>query len=69
MTEPLFLTDAELAELTGRKRRYLQIDALRRMLIPFHVNARGRPIVTRAAVQGQQAAAAAAPARWAPSLS
>lgn len=67
--EPLFLTDDELHELTGRRVRRLQIEALRRMLIPFHINALGRPVVTRAAVLGQQTAKHQQPAaRWAPSL-
>lgn len=69
MTEKsdLFLTDQELQELTGRKVRRLQIEQLRRMLIPFHVNALGRPVVTRAAVIGmQQAKQDAAPKGWAP---
>jgi hypothetical protein len=48
----LFLTDDELHELTGRKVRRLQIEQLRRMLIPFHVNALGKPVVARAAVTG-----------------
>lgn len=66
MTEALFLSDDELRELTGRKVRRLQIEQLRRMLIPFHVNALGRPVVTRAAVLGQ--AKEAAPKKWAPSV-
>ena len=51
----MFLTDDELAELTGRKLRRLQIEALKLMMIPFRVNAIGRPIVTREAVLGQPA--------------
>ena len=68
--EPLFLTDDELHALTGRRVRRLQIEALRRMLIHFHINARGHPVVTRAAVLGHQAAKASpqAAAKWAPSL-
>lgn len=57
-TNRLFLDDDELAELTGRKLRRLQIDALRSMLIPFRVNAIGRPVVTRAAIVGTATAAA-----------
>lgn len=68
MTEPLFLTDDELATLTGRKLRKLQIDALKRMMIPFRVNALGRPVVTRAAVLGHTSAKPAEAVKWAPSL-
>ncbi|HRQ59156.1 MAG TPA: DUF4224 domain-containing protein [Azoarcus taiwanensis] len=67
MDDPLFLSDKELHELTGRKIRRLQIDQLRRMLIPFHVNALGRPVVTRAAVIGmQQIKQDAAQKGWSP---
>lgn len=49
---PFFLTEQEVYALTGRKVRRLQIEQLRRMLIPFHINALGRPVVTRVAVIG-----------------
>lgn len=68
MNDPLFLTDDELAELTGRRVRRLQIEALRKMMIPFRVNALGRPVVTRAAVLGQQSVQATPAPRWSPSL-
>lgn len=62
----LFLTDQELHELTGRKVRRLQIEQLSSMLISFHVNALGRPVVTHAAVIGmQQPKQVAAPKVWA----
>lgn len=64
--EPLFLNDAELHELTGRKIRRLQIEQLRRMLIPFHVNALGRPVVSRAAVIGTQSPQKPTTHGWAP---
>jgi hypothetical protein len=48
----MFLTDEELFELTGRKLRRLQIAALKDMLVPFRINALGRPVVTREAVLG-----------------
>jgi hypothetical protein len=64
---PLFLTDQEIVELTGRKLRRLQIEQLRRRLLPFHVNALGRPVVTRAAVTGAHSAKKdAAQKGWAP---
>jgi len=64
---PLFLTDQEMIELTGRKVRRLQIEQLKRMLIPFHVNALGRPVVTRAVLAGAYTAKQEATHRgWAP---
>ena len=55
----MFLTPAEVAELTdvrtgkwGKSREQLQIDALRRMKIPFLVSAIGRPKVARATIEG-----------------
>lgn len=55
----MFLTAQEVAELTdvrqgknGRTREQLQIDALRRMKIPFHVSAIGRPKVARSVIDG-----------------
>lgn len=65
---PLFLDDKELVELTGRKLRRLQIDALKRMLIPFHVNAIGRPVVTRSAIIGNQQPAANSTRGWSPKV-
>lgn len=61
----LFLSDAELRTLTGRCLRRLQIEQLRRMLIPFHVNALGRPVVVRAALTGTGEGKPLAPA-WKP---
>jgi hypothetical protein len=48
----LFLTPAELRELTGFALKAKQIAQLRLMGIPFRVNGCGRPVVTVAAVQG-----------------
>ena len=75
-----FLSPQEIEELTGvkigktiggkkRTREELQIDWLRASGIPFWSNARGRPIVARAAIEGRKAAevAAAEPRkRWQP---
>lgn len=49
----LFLSPLELAVLTGRKVKIKQIDALRRMGIPFFINACGRAIVARSAIEGR----------------
>ncbi|AVG17810.1 hypothetical protein CFN79_19120 [Chromobacterium vaccinii] len=48
---PLFLSREEVAELTGRKFKNLQIDNLRRMGISFQINASGWPIVVRSAIE------------------
>lgn len=50
---PMFLSREELADLTGRKNKGLQINSLRKMGIPFFVNACGHPVVTRVAVEGR----------------
>lgn len=61
-----FLSPQEIEELTGvktgktiagkkRTREDLQIDWLRASGIPFWPNARGRPIVARAAIEGRKA--------------
>lgn len=51
----IFLEDDEIAILTGRKFKSLQIDCLRKMGVPFFVNALGRAVVTRAAIEGRGA--------------
>lgn len=48
----MFLTDAELRELTSYAHRAKQVAELRRMGIAFHLNAAGRPIVARAVFEG-----------------
>lgn len=49
----MFLSIEELVELTGRKVKAKQIEALRLMGLPFFVNALGRPVVARAAIEGR----------------
>ncbi|MGF6648629.1 DUF4224 domain-containing protein [Paraburkholderia sp. GAS82] len=51
--EDTFLSPQELVVLTGRKVKSKQIDALRRMGIAFFVNALGKPVVARAAVESR----------------
>lgn len=70
----MFLTPEELAELTGirggcrgRTRNSRQADQLRVMGIPFFLNAQGRPIVARSALEGQHKAPAE-PKGWKPKL-
>jgi hypothetical protein len=47
-----FLSPHELVVLTGRKVKSKQVETLRRMGLPFFVNACGRPVVTRSAIEG-----------------
>lgn len=51
----MFLTQDQLVELTGRKVKSKQIEALRRMKLPFWVNAVGKPVVSVAAIEGRKA--------------
>ena len=53
MHAPLFLTADELHTLTGKSRAAAQIGALKSMRIAHVVNACGKPVVTRAAVEGR----------------
>jgi hypothetical protein len=65
-----FLNDDEIAELTGRKIKSKQIEALRKMGLPFFVNAIGRAVVTRSVID-KGANTPAAPAekkRWVPNV-
>lgn len=62
----MFLDREDVAVLTGRKSRRLQIEALRQMGIPFYVNAIGTPMVTRVAVEGGKPADAPQKPVWTP---
>lgn len=67
MSQPGFLDDAALAQLTGWKLKSRQITWLRTEGIPFRVSATGHAVVTWAAVEGRQAAAQAEPVTgWTP---
>lgn len=61
----MFLTADDLAELTGRRMKSKQIEALRRMGLPFHVNAVGKPVVPATAIEGKKPPSAPAPT-WQP---
>lgn len=60
----MFLDAAELVILTGRSVKAKQIDTLRKMGLPFRVNACGKPVVTVAAVEGRREAPQ--PKQWSP---
>jgi|GEM_PF-416519 len=79
MRPPLFLTPEETDELTGiltgkrvagqsMTKLQLQVAWLRRVGIPFTENARGRPIIARAAIEGRLSQPAPLPERrgWTP---
>jgi hypothetical protein len=63
---PLFIDANELATLTGRKLKSQQIAWLRTSGIPFRVNALGRPVVTRSAVEGRQETVPVQSTGWTP---
>jgi hypothetical protein len=49
----IFLDPDDVAILTGKKSKSGQVAALRGMGIAFFVNPTGRPIVTKAALEGR----------------
>lgn len=49
-----FLAEDDLAILTGRKVKSKQIEALRKMGLPFWINAVGKPVVATAAIEGRK---------------
>lgn len=61
----MFLSDAQIRHLTGCAHKARQVEQLRKMGLPFWVNARGQAIVTRAAVEGRPVPAQAKP-NWVP---
>lgn len=61
-----FLDDAEVIALTGRAQKKKQIEQLRTMGLPFFINAVGRALVARAAVEGKTAPAALPKPAWVP---
>ena len=48
----LFLEPEDIVILTGRKTKPSQVDALRTMGILFYINASGRPVVPKSAIEG-----------------
>ncbi|MDQ0084547.1 hypothetical protein J2W35_004916 [Variovorax boronicumulans] len=63
----LFLSDAEMAKLTGFKIKSKQITRLRAQGIAFRVNASGHPVVTRSTIEGRREPAEAQDG-WTPGL-
>lgn len=60
----MFLTSDEIAALTGRKFKSLQIQQLRKMKVPFWVNANNAPVVARAAIEGRKEVAKPEEPQW-----
>jgi hypothetical protein len=56
----MFLTRAELKQLTGTADRQRQAVCLRANRIPFTLDVFGRPVVTRSTIEGQKKADEAA---------
>lgn len=63
----LFLTDDEVAELTGYRQRRKQVEMLKRQRVPYHVNAAGQPKVARAVLEGARGDRNGQAKGWTPS--
>ncbi|PTQ75428.1 DUF4224 domain-containing protein [Nitrosomonas oligotropha] len=64
----LFLDSEDVSILTGRKTKSGQIDALRRMGILFYVNAVGKPVVPRSAIEPSSKQPDAIEKPWKPNV-
>lgn len=64
----MFLTKEELVTLTGRTFKRLQIQQLRKMGLPFFVNAIGHPIVARSAIEGKPTPPEQPKSTWVPNV-
>lgn len=64
----IFLTPAEVVELTGRKKKSAQALELKRMKIQHWINAAGQPVVPRSAIEGRHAHAAPTKQEWKPAV-
>lgn len=49
----MFLDKAQLKRLTGYAHKRRQVEVLRAMGIPFHINGRNEPVVASSAVEGR----------------
>lgn len=63
-----FLTKEEVSELTGRKNKKKQVEQLRKMGLPFWVNAVGAPIVARSTIESKRQAAPTEKSRSMPAV-
>ena len=53
MNESAFISEEDVATLTGRKIKSCQVEQLRKMGIAFYINAAGRPVVPRSSIEGR----------------
>lgn len=60
----MFLTHEELHRLTGTRLKKRQAQCLKENRIPFTLDILGRPVVTRAAIEGKSRSVPAAPPGW-----
>ena len=63
----LFLSEAELIELTGYRQPAKQVAHLKVQRIPFHTNRAGHPRVARTAIDGRRTVEPAKAKTWSPS--
>lgn len=63
-----FLTTEEIKTLTGRRAKKLQIEQLRKMALPFWVNAHDAPVVPRSAIEGKRELPKPEKPKWKPSV-
>jgi len=63
-----FLTKEEIATLTGRKIKSLQIKQLQKMGLPFFINAVNEPVVARVTIEGKSTPPEPQKARWEPNV-
>ena len=68
MNVDLFLNAEEVHQLTGFKRKTKQIQQIKKMGIPFFINATNRPIVSRSVVDGSAKAKPPKTQGWQPAL-
>ncbi len=64
----IFLDDNDVAKLAGTKLKSRQIDSLRRMGILFYVNAAGRPVVPKSAVESKSVITQPLDQPWVPNV-
>jgi hypothetical protein len=62
----MFLTDAEVADLTGYKQARKQVAILKMQGVPYHLNAAGHPKVARAIIEQRYAKAVEKAKEWTP---
>jgi hypothetical protein len=63
----MFLTDAELIDLTGYRQPAKQCAHLKAQRIPFHTNRAGHPKVARAVLEGRKVVDQPKAKAWSPS--